>query len=183
MANHISLSSGYSQPATQVIIPEATFTSHGRITNWTMAVACNSASSDWSTKLQVWARGAQEGAYVLRHSEDVYLSYVCNHDVETFYPKTLYFQPGDILGVYTVPESQNYIQMGYRTGIKSDLKRYYQQQSQSTPLNSVVLSELEELTDRTPLISIQGNHYNNVLYMCMHIYMLFIKFMDHWYTA
>jgi hypothetical protein len=151
---HIRLSSGYSMPATQIIIPEATFTQPGRITSWTMAVACNSASGTWSTKLQVWAR--EGGNYVLRHSEDVFLSYTCNNNVETFRPKTLYFQTGDVLGVYTVHNSQNYIQMGYRNGASNVITRYLELRNQPSSLNSVALSRLEEQQSRTPLISIEG---------------------------
>ena len=154
VASHVSLSSGYSQPATQVIIPEATFTSHGRITSWTMAVACNSARSDWSTKLQVWVGG--DDTLVLRHSEEVFLNYACNNTVETFYPKTLYFLPGDILGVYTVPSSQSYIQMGYRNDVDSVLTKYYQATSRESASKRIRLSEMDELLDRTPLIEIQG---------------------------
>ena len=148
---------GHTRAATQVIIPDATFTSCGQITSWTMATMCNhNVNSRWTVQLQVWQPGSTSGTYTLRTSENVFISFVCDNVLVTFNTTRLSFKAGDILGLYTPVTSVDFIQMCWYRDPTSDLTQYYEVYPQTTLASSVVLSDMTQYPTRVPIVSVQG---------------------------
>ena len=84
------------------------------------------------------------------------MDFVCDHSVVGFNPTNLLFETGDILGLYTPVPQNDFIQMGWYRDTTSDLMEYYEAHPQETRVETLLLSNLTQYSDRVPIVSVQG---------------------------
>ena len=84
------------------------------------------------------------------------MDFVCDHSVVRFNTTNLLFETGDILGLYTPVPHNDFIQMGWYRDTTSDLTQYYEAYPQETRVETLLLSNLTQYSDRVPIVSVQG---------------------------
>ena len=87
------------------------------------------------------------------------MNFLCNHRVLWFNPTNLPFETGDILGLYTPVPQNDFIQMCWYRDTTSDLMEYYEAYPQETRVETLLLSNLTQYSDRVPIVSVQGELY------------------------
>ena len=84
------------------------------------------------------------------------MDFVCDHRIWSFNPTNLLFETRDILGLYTPVPHNDFIQMGWYSDITSDLTQYYEAHPQKTRVETLLLSNLTQYSERVPIVSVQG---------------------------
>ena len=158
----------------QVIIPQAAFTGCGRITEWTMRASCSSGRS--SIVVQVWTPDSEQDlTYHLRSSEVVTQpsggggGCSLNRPMAFSGFRNLTFQPGDVPGMYVLPNNVNFLQPGHvrldndHQGALSDDIDHYLVMQNSVVEEVTFIAGANSVNGTVPLISIKGRSGGSML--------------------
>ena len=162
--------------STQVVIPQATFTGCGRITEWTMLASCAGGYTTWSVVLQVWIQASEQDlTYRLRSSEVATRQGGTRCSLNTS-PITfsglqnLTFQPRDVLGMYVYPGSVPFLQPGFvrlnndpQRALSGDIDHYLEMRKNSVVEEVTFDTGANTVNNAGPLISIKGRSVGSLL--------------------
>ena len=165
--------SGVINPSKQVVIPQATFTGCGRITEWAMLASC---SGGRSIVLQVWTPDdEQDLTYHLRSSELVTQPSGgdgCSLARPIIFNgfQNLTFQPGDVPGVFVLPNNEPFLDPGYvrlnndqQGALSDDIDHYLVMQKNSVVEEVTFDTGSSTVNGTVPLISIKGRSVGSML--------------------
>ena len=154
----------------QVVIPQAAFTGCGRITEWDMLAACPGGRR--SIVLQVWTPDSEQDLkYHLRSSEMVTQQSGCSLTRPIIFSgfRNLTFQPGDVPGMYVLPNNVNFLQPGHvrldndHQGALSDDIDHYLVMQNSVVEEVTFIAGANSVNGTVPLISIKGRSGGSML--------------------
>ena len=165
--------SGVIGASMQVVIPQAAFTGCGRITEWAMLASCPGGRS---IVLQVWTPDTEQDlTYHLRSSELVtQASGVggCSLTSPMAFSgfQNLTFQPGDVPGVYVLPNNEPFVQPGFvslnndpQGALSDDIDHYLEMQKNSVVEEITFNTGANTVNNGVPLISIKGRSGGSML--------------------
>ena len=162
--------SGTINPSMQVVIPQAAFTGCGRIMEWDMLASCSSGTS---IVLQVWTPDSEQDlTYHLRSSELVTQPSGCSLTSPITFSgfQNLTFQPGDVPGMYVLPNNQPFVQPGYvsldndhQGALSDDIDHYLQMRKNSLVEEVTFNVGANTMNGAVPLISIKGRSGGSLL--------------------
>ena len=166
--------SGTINPSMQVVIPQATFTGCGRITEWAMLAACPGGRK--SIVLQVWTPDSEQVlTYHLRSSEVVTQQSGgggCSLTSPITFSglQNLTFQPGDVPGMYVLPGNEPFVLPGYvslnndqQGALSDDIDHYLEMRKNSVVEEVTFDTGLNTVNNVVPLISIKGRSGGSML--------------------
>ena len=163
--------SGTINPSTQVVIPQATFTGCGRITEWDMRASCSGGRR--SIVLQVWTPDSEQSlTYHLRSSEVVTQQSGCSLTSPITFSglQNLTFQPGDVPGMYVLPGNEPFLEPGFvslnndqQGALSDDIDHYLVMRKDSVVEEVTFNTGANTVNGAVPLISIKGRSGGSML--------------------